>query len=147
VDVALIASAHEQIDLAAYDLTDWPVIDALVEVCLIGSGKSAAAVARWLRNKISVPIPVRNGFSLSAHGVRQGQVALADWFEVGQTIVARDVRQVVIGQPGTGDLEEAAFRDTADIPNAGGSVLGGSDDARSVRGEGGIFRVSLNLCG
>jgi phosphatidylserine/phosphatidylglycerophosphate/cardiolipin synthase-like enzyme len=30
VDVALLRSARSKIDLAAYDLTDWPVIDALI---------------------------------------------------------------------------------------------------------------------
>ena len=30
-DVALLRSARLKIDLAAYDLTDWPVIDALID--------------------------------------------------------------------------------------------------------------------
>lgn len=31
VDVALLRSAHTKVDLAAYSLTDWPVIDALID--------------------------------------------------------------------------------------------------------------------
>jgi phosphatidylserine/phosphatidylglycerophosphate/cardiolipin synthase-like enzyme len=31
VDVDLLRSAHTKIDLAAYSLTDWPVIDALID--------------------------------------------------------------------------------------------------------------------
>jgi hypothetical protein len=32
VDVGLLRSAHTKIDMAAYSLTDWPVIDALIDV-------------------------------------------------------------------------------------------------------------------
>jgi phosphatidylserine/phosphatidylglycerophosphate/cardiolipin synthase-like enzyme len=31
VDVDLLRSAHTKIDMAAYSLTDWPVIDALID--------------------------------------------------------------------------------------------------------------------
>jgi phosphatidylserine/phosphatidylglycerophosphate/cardiolipin synthase-like enzyme len=31
VDVGLLRSAHAKIDMAAYSLTDWPVIDALID--------------------------------------------------------------------------------------------------------------------
>jgi phosphatidylserine/phosphatidylglycerophosphate/cardiolipin synthase-like enzyme len=31
LDVGLLRSAHTKIDMAAYSLTDWPVIDALID--------------------------------------------------------------------------------------------------------------------
>jgi hypothetical protein len=59
----------------------------------------------------------------------QRRVALADRREVGQPVIARDVGEVVVGQPRAGDVEDVAFGDAGDVPDV--SMIALSDVVRS----------------
>ena len=48
--------------------------------------------------------------------VRQRRIAIANRFEVCQAIIARDVSEIMIRQPGAGNLEDVAIWKDAKVP-------------------------------
>jgi hypothetical protein len=52
-------------------------------------------------------------------------VLLADWRFAGEieAILLAEARKIMVGQPGAGDIEDAAGRDAGYVPQAGGVVL------------------------